>query len=66
MSIKFVKAAAFTMAGLLTFSAGSVLAQEAKSLDELLDFVKRGQVTEAKENREREQRFARDKANQAA
>jgi biopolymer transport protein ExbB len=66
MSIKFVKAAAFSMAGLLAFSAGSVLAQEAKSLDELLDFVKRGQVTEAKENREREQRFARDKANQAA
>jgi biopolymer transport protein ExbB len=66
MSIKFVKAAAFSMAGLLTLSAGPALAQDAKSLDELLDFVKRGQVTEAKENREREQRFARDKANQAA
>ncbi|KAA1189710.1 energy transducer TonB [Pseudohalioglobus sediminis] len=66
MSIKFVKVAAFAMAGALTFSAGSVLAQEAKSLDELLDFVKRGQVQEQKENRAREQRFAKDKANQAA
>ena len=66
MSIKFVKAAAITMAGVLTFSAGSTLAQEAKSLDELLNFVKQGQVAENKENRAREQRFAQDKANQAA
>ena len=66
MSIKFVKAAAITMAGVLTFSAGSTLAQEAKSLDELLNFVKQGQVAENKENRAREQRFAQDKSNQAA
>ncbi|TGD75766.1 energy transducer TonB [Mangrovimicrobium sediminis] len=67
MSIKLFKAAtSAALAGLLTFSALPVFAQEAKSLDELLEFVKRGQVTEAKENREREARFARDKANQAA
>jgi len=66
MSIKFVKAATIALAGLLTCSAGSAMAQEAKSLDELLKFVKQGQVTEAKENREREQRFASNKANQAA
>ncbi|PLW69139.1 MotA/TolQ/ExbB proton channel family protein [Pseudohalioglobus lutimaris] len=66
MSIKFVKAAALAMAGTLAVSAGSVLAQEAKSLDELLQFVKQGQVQEQKENRAREQRFAKDKANQAA
>lgn len=66
MSIKFVKAAALVVAGTLTVSAGSVLAQEAKSLDELLQFVKQGQVQEQKENRAREQRFAKDKANQAA
>ena len=66
MSIKFVKAAAIAVAGVLTFSAGSALAQEAKSLDELLQFVKQGQVSEAKENRAREQRFAKDKANQAS
>ena len=66
MSIKFVRAAAFAMCGAVALSAGSALAQDAKSLDELLGFVKRGQVTEAKENRAREQRFAKDKANQAA
>ena len=65
MTIKFVKATAIAMCGALTLSAGSTLAQEAKSLDELLGFVKQGQVTEAKENRAREQRFAKDKANQA-
>jgi biopolymer transport protein ExbB len=66
MSIKFVKAAAFAMAGALSLSATSAMAQgEPKSLDELLQFVKKGQVAEAKENRAREQRFAKDKANQA-
>jgi biopolymer transport protein ExbB len=66
MSIKCVKAAALAMCGAVALSAGSALAQDAKSLDELLGFVKKGQVTEAKENRAREQRFAKDKANQAA
>lgn len=66
MSIKFVKAATIAMAGVLTFSAGSALAQDAKNLDELLQFVKQGQVTESKENRAREQRFSKDKANQAS
>jgi len=66
MSIKFVKAAAIALAGTLTFAAGQVPAQEAQNLDQLLEFVKRGQVQEARENRAREQRFAQDKANQAA
>ena len=39
MSIKFVKAAAITLAGALTFSAGPALAQEPQSLDQLLEFV---------------------------
>ena len=66
MSTKFVKA--FAIAGTLALSAGHVLAQDEKprSLDELLQFVKQGQATEAKQNRAREQAFARDKANQAA
>ena len=64
MSIKRVTTA-MAMCGALTLSAGSALAQDAKSLDELLGFVKKGQVTEAKENRAREQRFAKNKANQA-
>ena len=64
MSIKRVTTA-MAMCGALTLSAGSALAQDAKSLDELLGFVKKGQVTEAKENRAREQRFAKNKASQA-
>ena len=66
MSVKFVKAAAFTLCGALTLSAGSALAQEARSLDELLNYVKQGQVAESKENRAREASFAKDKANQAS
>lgn len=66
MSIRTIKAAAIAGALTISVSAGSAFAQEAKSLDELLQFVKQGQVTESKENRAREQRFARDKANQAA
>ena len=66
MSIKSVKVAAIALCGALTLSAGSALAQDAKSLDELLGFVKKGQVSERKENRAREQRFAKDKANQAS
>lgn len=66
MSAKIVKVAAFALCGALTLSGGSALAQEAQSLDQLLDFVKKGQIAESKENRAREQRFAKDKANQAA
>jgi biopolymer transport protein ExbB len=66
MSVNFVKAAALALTGVLSFSAGSVMAQEAKSLDELLNYVKQGQVSEAKENRAREAKFSKDKANQAS
>jgi biopolymer transport protein ExbB len=65
MKIKMFKVAAFTLTSALALGAGQVAAQEARNLDELLKFVKQGQVEEAKENRAREQRFARDKANQA-
>ncbi len=67
MSIRItITAVAAVVVGALSLTAGPALAQEAKSLDELLNYVKRGQVAEAKENRAREQRFASDKANQAA
>jgi biopolymer transport protein ExbB len=66
MSIKCVKAAAIGLFGVLTLSSPALLAQEAKTLDQLLGFVKQGQVTESKENAAREQRFAKDKANQAS
>ncbi len=66
MSFKIVKIAALAMCSTLIFSGSSAFAQEARSLDQLLDFVKRGQVTESKENRSREASFSKDKANQAA
>jgi biopolymer transport protein ExbB len=68
MSTRFVKAAAFAVASTFALAAAMAGAQEekARSLDQLLEFVKQGQVTEAKENRAREQAFANDKANQAA
>ncbi|MCB1687952.1 MAG: MotA/TolQ/ExbB proton channel family protein [Halioglobus sp.] len=66
MSVKYVKGVALALCASLSMSAGSALAQQAKSLDELLGFVKQGQATEAAENRQREQRFANDKANQAS
>lgn len=45
-----------------------VLAEDQKpqSLDQLLDFVRQGQATDAREAREREARFAADKASQQA
>jgi biopolymer transport protein ExbB len=66
MKVKFVKTAAFALCASLSLTAGSALAQgEAKSLNQLLDLVKKGQVAEARENRAREQSFAKNKANQA-
>ncbi len=68
MSAKFMKAAAFAVVSTFAFTAAMANAEEAKpkSLDQLLEFVKQGQVTDARENRAREQAFAKDKANQAA
>lgn len=67
MSTKFVKAAAIAVASTFAFSAGTAFAEDKpRSLDELLGFVKQGQITDAKENRAREQAFANDKANQAS
>ncbi len=68
MSTKFVKAAAIAVVSTFAFTAAMASAEDAKprSLDQLLEFVKQGQVTEARENRAREQAFAKDKANQAA
>ncbi|MEM8564681.1 MAG: MotA/TolQ/ExbB proton channel family protein [Pseudomonadota bacterium] len=69
MSTPFVKAAAFAAASIFAISASTVSAQDdeqARSLDELLEFVKQGQATQASQNRQREQAFAQDKANQAA
>jgi biopolymer transport protein ExbB len=65
MKYKMLKAAVFTAGAIMSLGTASVSAQEeAKSLDELLGFVKQGQTTEGKENRAREQRFVNAKADQ--
>ena len=76
MFIQRLKVSLLAAVGVAAFSANLALAQDAapaaaaepsaNTLDDLLKFVKQGQVTEGKENRAREQRFAKDKANQAA
>jgi len=67
MKMKFVKSCLFVAAaGLL--SAGLSFADEEKavSVDQLLDMVKKSQILETQEAKQREAEFARDKANQAA
>ena len=80
MRANLLKVSALALAGIL--SAPMTLAQEAaepeapppptpqeiaaENLDQLLDLVKQGQARASAENKAREDRFARDKANQAA
>ena len=80
MRAQLLKVSALALAGVL--SAPMTLAQEAaepeapppptpqeiaaENLDQLLDLVKQGQARASAENKAREDRFARDKANQAA
>src|SRR5690606_20301583 len=67
MKMKFVKSCvALVAAGLLSSSFALAQQQEkATSLDQLLDMVKKSQIAETAEHRQREAEFARDKANQA-
>ena len=80
MRAKLLKVSVLALAGVL--SAPVTLAQEAaepeapppptpqeiaaENLDQLLDLVKQGQARASAENKAREDRFTRDKANQAA
>lgn len=65
MKMKFVKSCLMlAVAGLL--STTSAVAQEkAQTLDQLLEMVKKSQINESAEHKQREAEFARDKANQA-
>ncbi|MEE8059740.1 MAG: MotA/TolQ/ExbB proton channel family protein [Pseudomonadales bacterium] len=63
MNMKLMKSA--IVAVTLTAISATVMAQKARSLDQLLGFVKQGQATEAKENRAREARFKSVKNRQA-
>ncbi|MBN4055677.1 MotA/TolQ/ExbB proton channel family protein [bacterium AH-315-K03] len=65
MKTNFVKSAIFVIGTTLAMASGSLMAQDAKSLDELLRFVKKGQTDEAKESRTREARFKKAKNRQA-
>ena len=63
MKMSLIKPA--IIASVLAVTSSSVIAEEARTLDQLLEFVKQGQATEAKENRAREARFRSDKRRQA-
>ena len=54
------------VAGSMTFSTGAYAQDSARSLDELLEYVKQGKVNEARQNKEREARFLKDKRQQAS
>ncbi len=67
MNINKMKSAfaAIAMSSVVALSSGAAVAQEAKSLDQLLEFVKQGQATDAQENRAREARFRNAKNQQS-
>ncbi|MGM8226110.1 MotA/TolQ/ExbB proton channel family protein [Cellvibrio sp. ARAG 10.3] len=67
MKMKFVKSCmALVAAGLLSSSfALAQQSEKAATLDQLLDMVKKSQIAETAEHRQREAEFTRNKANQA-
>jgi biopolymer transport protein ExbB len=58
MKRNLLKAAVLAFSGMMAVAAMPAMAEEAKSLDELLRMVKQGYAADARENKEREQRFA--------
>lgn len=65
MKMKFVKSClVLAVAGLLG-STFAVAQEKAQTLDQLLDMVKKSQISESAEHKQREAEFARDKSNQA-
>lgn len=66
MKMKFVKSCmALVAVGLLSSSFALAQSDKAATLDQLLDMVKKSQIAETAEHRQREAEFARNKANQA-
>ena len=65
MKMKFVKSCLFVAAAGLFASSFSLAQEKATSLDQLLEMVKKSQINESAEHKQREAEFARDKANQA-
>ncbi len=65
MKMKLVKSCLILgVAGLLG-STFAVAQEKAQTLDQLLDMVKKSQISESAEHKQREAEFARDKSNQA-
>lgn len=63
---KLIKSIVVAAAGAAFACGVSAQDQKAQSLDQLLQFVKQGQATDAREAREREARFAKEKSQQQA
>ncbi|MGB1455694.1 MotA/TolQ/ExbB proton channel family protein [Spongiibacter marinus] len=57
MKRNLLKAAVLAIGGTIALASSPVMAQEAKSLDELLQMVKQGRASDAREQQAREQRF---------
>ena len=65
MNNNVFKVVVLTLGATALMATSLVRAQEATTLDELLGFVKQGQVTEALENKKREAEFKSAEADQA-
>ncbi len=65
MKMKFVKSCLMLAAAGLMSASFAVAQEKAQTLDQLLDMVKKSQISESAEHKQREAEFARDKANQA-
>ncbi len=66
MNMTFAKRGLLIAAGLLGAAVAMAQPDKAQSMEQLLDMVKKSQISESVEHRQREAEFARDKANQAA
>lgn len=65
MKMKFVKSCLLLAAAGVMSASFAVAQEKAQTLDQLLDMVKKSQISESAEHKQREAEFARDKANQA-
>jgi biopolymer transport protein ExbB len=65
MKMKFVKNCLMLATVGLLSSSFAVAQEKAQTLDQLLDMVKKSQISESAEHKQREAEFARDKAGQA-
>jgi biopolymer transport protein ExbB len=65
MKMKFVKSCLMLAVAGLLGSSFAMAQEKAQTLDQLLDMVKKSQISESAEHKQREAEFARNKANQA-